>query len=243
LGLRFGNNITKKEIISPVCNKTVRDFNNRIDTRIVNRNRSRRKIPFCTTSRVFFPGAKNNNNNGLCKPFIPQRCRAGTVCENTDNYPEDIVRASLKRLSTRIRGMYLKQACLENVIGTRFFSTEGTQLCQSLNRIMVPTSGQNIRGEWKTIVNIPGYTQTINVEECGETYTSSNSCTYSGTLGRVPEETNCQQLHRDHNMLTLNEDTLEIEEDVIKIPSACACFYRRDYNPSFLLRMKEGSSK
>ena len=108
LGLRFGNNITQTEIISPVCNKTVRDFNNRIDTRIVNRNRSRRKIPFCTTSRVFFPGAKNNNNNGLCKPFIPQRCRAGTVCENTDNYPEDIVRASLKRLSTRIRGMYLK---------------------------------------------------------------------------------------------------------------------------------------
>ena len=31
-------------------------------------------------------------------------------------------------------------------------------------------------------------------------------------------------------MLTLNEDTLEIEEDVIKIPSACACFYRYDLN-------------
>jgi len=272
LGPRIANKRVERkkqaEIVSPVCNQTVRDLENIIDTRIVNR---RTKLPVCKKQqriakrdRVVFPDARENAQSNLsttrkparsnrrttrkpaaCRKLKVHKCKTGTVCESSQDYPEEIVQASLRRMSDRLRKLYLKQACLDplDTIGTRSqFFTEEIQLCQGVNKIMVPTSGLNVRGEWKTIVNIPGYTQTINVEECGESFRSTNSCTYSGTFGRQPDQTNCQQLHREHNMLTINDDTLEIEVDVIKIPSACACFYRRNYNPSLLVRSGNGKS-
>jgi len=132
-----------------------------------------------------------------------------------------------------------KKSCIPQVndIGLRFFSDETleTPLCQGSHKIIVPKAARNTKEEWKFIVNLENYTQTLDVEECRNSSRNGRDfnkefgyCTYSGTDGRVPEKTNCRQLFRTHRLVTIDEFG-ELEEDEFEFPSACACFFRRDF--------------
>merc|ERR1711982_307998 len=134
----------------------------------------------------------------------------------------------------------------------------GEQLCYGVPKVIFPRQAKNLKDEWKYIVNIENYTQSVEIEECfnfdilgDETSTVSpgisdddsnvkfeteiseapdrfGSCLYSGATGNNPSLTSCQQLYPQHKLLALSSDG-QLVVDSFKLPSACACFYKEDF--------------
>jgi len=54
------------------------------------------------------------------------------------------------------------------------------------------------------------------------------SCLYSGILGNIPSQTTCKQLYREHKLLVITEKG-KLEVDNFRLPSACACYLRKEF--------------
>lgn len=174
-------------------------------------------------------------------------CFGSKYCEGSQSYPaqliENIVETESK-IPSRIMNKFIKRACVEksDLIVTRQFNINEEQLCQGSRRIIVPKEAQNIKNEWKFIVNSANYTQTVDVEECvrhgnrrdgietdDEKLKDFGTCLYSGIEGHNPSQTSCRQLYREHKLLVVTQKG-ELEIDKFSLPSACACFLRTEFN-------------
>merc|ERR1711922_117873 len=134
-------------------------------------------------------------------------CEGQSFCENPDQYPSQLILKSLNKDPYKFKRL-LKKSCIPQVndIGLRFFSDETleTPLCQGIHKIIVPKAAMNTREEWKFIVNLENYTQTLDVEQC----------------------------RNIRNSRSVNKEFGELEEDEFEFPAACACFFRRDFSNS-----------
>lgn len=86
------------------------------------------------------------------------------------------------------------------------------------------------------VVNTANYSQWVGVEECATENSNSgsrlldvepSSCLYSGAPGCRPQLTVCRQLYRAHSLVVLSPGG-HLEVDTVQLPSACACFLRKD---------------
>jgi len=174
--------------------------------------------------------------------------RGKTFCEKSSSsrYPADLVRSLIERQSSDPKIYFelekLQQECgdPEPSIATRTagFTPNEQQLCKASKRIIVPQQALNIKNEWRYIVNLENYTQSVNIEECRSSRRSRvnsagqkefGSCLYSGVPGNNPHFTVCKQLHREHKLLAITEEG-QLEIDKFRLPSACACHKSASFN-------------
>lgn len=90
--------------------------------------------------------------------------------------------------------------------------------------------------QWRFVVNIDNFTQSIEVEECKESFGFSQGsdddfgvCLYSGSEGNNPGLTSCKQVYTEHKLLALT-DVGQLEVDRFMLPSACACYIKNGFS-------------
>ena len=60
---------------------------------------------------VIFPGTSNRG----CQLLQPKECANNSdICDDASDYPEDIVSQSIKRLSGKVKDLYLKVTYFQN---------------------------------------------------------------------------------------------------------------------------------
>jgi len=192
----------------------------------------------------------------------PRDCNNGAnnYCEekDTESYPDENVLEALantKEINPQLISQLFDSSCKD--LKTRFFDIDEEQVCLGIPKIIFPRQAKNLKDEWRYIVNIQNYTQSVEIEECfnpdlpDEDYEASNgtdssvqfeervlefgSCLYSGSPGNNPQLTVCRQLTTTHKLLALSNDG-QLVVDSFHLPSACACYYRED----FLLTFRRG---
>merc|ERR1712107_604662 len=102
----------------------------------------------------------------------------GNYCEEeNEKYPTEIVLKALEAnedLNQDLFGQLFDTQCTPAGIKTRFFNIDEEQLCYGVPKIIFPRQAKNLKDEWKYIVNIENYTQSVEVEECFNYNTNSS---------------------------------------------------------------------
>ena len=220
-----------------------------------------------SSSGIRFEGRRRREVESL----NPVNDCVGNYCEEeNEKYPTEIVLKALEAnedLNPDLFGQLFDTQCTPAGIKTRFFNIDEEQLCYGVPKIIFPRQAKNLKDEWKYIVNIENYTQSVEVEECFNYNTNSSddddddsvkagdgevqfdnvevveefgSCLYSGAPGNNPGLTSCRQLFTEHKLLSLSADG-QLVVDSFKLPSACACFFKEDFILEF--RRDEMSDK
>jgi len=172
------------------------------------------------------------------------RCEVFTenICLVTQDYPSDAIRAALtgdvarsRRLVADVRnqsaddlvdGISARQEQLydfghyygnrrQDTDGSRDFATDGGFLCPSDIQYARPQRARNSKGEWKFIVNMDKYTQTIRMEKC---LNPRGACSYVSHHYRAE----CSQVHNYQRLLAW-EAGRGLHMDIFKVPSCCTC--------------------
>jgi len=178
-------------------------------------------------------------------------------CEEEQDYPGTLVRSALRQhpvMSDSLFQQLFASRCKDQQIQTRGFNIDEEQLCYGRTNIIFPKKAKNLKDEWRFVVNIDNYTQSVEVEECDNGTVSEDNfgrerhdssdfgvCLYSGSTGNDPDLTVCRQLYTEHKLLSLDPSG-QLEVDSFKLPSACACFVREDYILEFRGGMKAEDS-
>ncbi|OQV24786.1 hypothetical protein BV898_01376 [Hypsibius exemplaris] len=91
-------------------------------------------------------------------------------------------------------------------------------ICQSVIHYARVLRAKNHRGQWRIVVNVPGYTQTSRFEEC---LRPLHRCQYiSSKL-----QTSCIQKWNFHRLMVWDKYN-GFETDIFRLPIACSCFIR-----------------
>merc|ERR1712232_919601 len=236
------------------------------------------RVESSTTEKVSPAGRPQRKNSGIRfqdrkkrQAGNPSDCSNGrdNYCEETgsdSSYPTEAVLEALSgnnEINPELFSQLFDKNCKD--LKTRFFDIDEEQLCSGIPKIIFPRQAKNLKDEWRYIVNIENYTQSVEIEECfnpdftiadSESSNSTNSsvlfdneeivaefgsCQYSGSPGNAPELTVCRQLFTSHKLLALsNEGQLVV--DSFQLPSACACFYREDFLLTFRSDMNNDTS-
>jgi len=222
-----------------------------------------------TTEKAATPGKPQRKNSGIRfqdrkkrQAGNPSDCTNGkdNYCEEMESdafYPTEAVLEALAS-NTDINPALFSQLFDKNCkdIKTRFFDIDEEQLCSGIPKIIFPRQAKNLKDEWRYIVNIENYTQSVEIEECfnpdlsfddsersnrtnssvlfdnEEIIAEFGSCQYSGSPGNDPDLTVCRQLFTSHKLLALSTEG-QLVVDSFQLPSACACFYREDFLLTF----------
>lgn len=97
----------------------------------------------------------------------------------------------------------------------RDFAEEGGYLCPSEVKYARPKKAQNSQGEWKFIVNMEHYTQTLRMEKCMR---PGASCSYVSHHYK----SHCSQVFNFHRLLSWDKKK-GLHMDIFKVPVACSC--------------------
>jgi len=217
-------------------------------------NRNKREVQFRDSAESerpkFAPTANECNQEGK------------NYCANNDSltYPAQAVLEALatnNEINPELVSQLFDSNCKD--LSTRFFDIDEEQLCSGIPKIIFPRQAKNLKDEWRYIVNIDNYTQSVEIEECfnpdfpEEDFEISNgtnssvlfeseegsspassygSCMYSGSPGNNPDLTVCRQLYTAHKLLALSSEG-QLVVDSFELPSACACYYREDFVLTF----------
>merc|ERR1712232_1310269 len=231
-----------------------------------------------TTEKASPAGRPQRKNSGIRfqdrkkrQAGNPSDCSNGrdNYCEETgsdSSYPTEAVLEALSgnnEINPELFSQLFDQNCKD--LKTRFFDIDEEQLCSGIPKIIFPRQAKNLKDEWRYIVNIENYTQSVEIEECfnpdfsiDETESSNTtnssvlfdneeiieefgSCQYSGSPGNDPELTVCRQLFTSHKLLALSTEG-QLVVDSFQLPSACACFYREDFLLTFRSDMNNDTS-
>merc|ERR1712141_131364 len=231
-----------------------------------------------TTERASPAGRPERKNSGIRfqdrkkrQAGNPGDCSNGrdNYCEETgsdSSYPTEAVLEALSgnnEINPELFSQLFDKNCKD--LKTRFFDIDEEQLCSGIPKIIFPRQAKNLKDEWRYIVNIENYTQSVEIEECfnpdftiadSESSNSTNSsvlfdneeivaefgsCQYSGSPGNDPELTVCRQLFTSHKLLALSTEG-QLVVDSFQLPSACACFYREDFLLTFRRNMNNDTT-
>ncbi|XP_037784911.1 uncharacterized protein LOC119580831 isoform X1 [Penaeus monodon] len=97
----------------------------------------------------------------------------------------------------------------------RDFAQDGGYLCPSEVKYARPKRARNSKGQWKYIVNVDKYSQTIRMEKCMK---PGGACSYVSHHYRAT----CNQVYNYHRLLSW-EDGRGLHMDIFKVPSCCSC--------------------
>jgi len=127
----------------------------------------RRKTVGGSSSSISFGDRKRRDVRGPA--LLRADCGSGSYCETVDEaeYPGDFVLRALSQnndLNPEIFAQLFDSGCRTDV-QARFLIDE-EQLCYGVPKVIFPRTAKNLKDEWKYIVNIENYTQSVEIEEC-----------------------------------------------------------------------------
>jgi len=231
-----------------------------------------------TTEKAATPGKPQRKNSGIRfqdrkkrEAGTPSDCSNGrdNYCEEEESdafYPREAVLEALSSnndINPALFSQLFDKNCKD--LKPRFFDIDEEQLCSGIPKIIFPRQAKNLKDEWRYIVNIENYTQSVEIEECfnpdltiedsertnrtnssvlfdnEEIIAEFGSCQYSGSPGNDPELTVCRQLFTSHKLLALSTEG-QLVVDSFQLPSACACFYREDFLLTFRRNMNSDNT-
>lgn len=166
------------------------------------------------------------------------------ICLDTEKYPHEAILSSLSHDPARARSMVAEvrsQSADELVDGVsaaqeskydfqhyfgnrrtgtdnhvhRDFAQDGGFLCPSEVKYARPKRARNSKGDWKFVVNMDKYTQTIRMEKCLK---PGGACSYVSHHYRAT----CNQVYNYHRLLSW-EDGRGLHMDIFKVPTCCSC--------------------
>jgi len=97
----------------------------------------------------------------------------------------------------------------------RDFAEEGGFLCPSEIKYAKPKRGKTAQGDWKDIVNVNDYTQTLRMEKCLQ---PGGTCSYVSHHYK----SQCSQVYNYHRLLSWNKER-GLHMDIYKVPTCCSC--------------------
>jgi len=123
-----------------------------------------------------------------------QACGTSSYCETGEEYPEDFVLRALRQnndLNPEVFAQLFDSGCRTDV-QARFLIDE-EQLCYGKTKVIFPRQAKNLKDEWKYIVNIENYTQSVEIEECynPDSFDSEDETT-TATPGIFEDDSNVQ---------------------------------------------------
>ncbi|CAB4057542.1 Neurotrophin 1 [Lepeophtheirus salmonis] len=93
--------------------------------------------------------------------------------------------------------------------------SHGIFICPSEMEYARPKRGRSVSGEWKDIVNVEEYTQTLRMEKCLEPLSSCNYVSHHF-------KSECSQVYNYHRLLSWNKER-GLHMDIFKVPTCCSC--------------------
>ncbi|XP_018009312.1 uncharacterized protein LOC108666882 [Hyalella azteca] len=167
-----------------------------------------------------------------------------TICLDADNYPHTEILAALEgdKGRTNVLIAEVRNQSADNLVDGvtarqeqtydythyfgdgnrrqgaeehRDFGGEGGYLCPSEVKYAKPKRARNSKGEWKFVVNMEKYTQTIRMEKCIK---PGGACSYVSHHYRAT----CNQVHNYQRLLSW-EKKRGLHMDIFKVPSSCTC--------------------
>ncbi|XP_076315529.1 uncharacterized protein LOC143228084 [Tachypleus tridentatus] len=103
-------------------------------------------------------------------------------------------------------------------INSRDYGPEGGFVCPSEIVYAKPKRARNPRGEWKVIVNVGDFTQTVRMEKC---LMPGSKCSYVSNHF----VSNCLQIY-NYQRLVVFDKKKGLYTDIFRIPSGCSCYIR-----------------
>lgn len=138
------------------------------------------------------------------------------LCQHVSNYPAGLIDSLLRRTNISYRSV---EDVLDNEIVQRGGLETETRLCKSEEVLILPESGEDMKGMPQFIINRETFKQAIRVEKC--VYANNNSeCAFTKSFP-FQYRSECKQKYMYREMYVLNGDRLD--KSHIKIPSCCEC--------------------
>ncbi|XP_066997856.2 protein spaetzle isoform X3 [Anabrus simplex] len=172
---------------------------------------------------IVFPDAKFKPR--LTGNKAPECAKGTTFCTEAENYP-------LPQLSSILQneinykeyfGVDKEEAVTDDEIRQRIGPVDGDPLCRSQEKLIFPKIAQNKDDEWMFVVNLDkDYVQGVRIEVCEK---EASPCQLSE--GFPPGYTTyCRQKYIYRKLLAVGDDG-KPAPDSFKLPSCCACYYRK----------------
>lgn len=148
-----------------------------------------------------------------------------TFCSSGDNYPIDYVQFILHKHWNMLSFAFHNDAfdqdesTIDSVVQTE------TDMCNTIDKIIYPTSAQNMDGKNLFIINTPEKQQGVQISMCRE---KNSECQVSL---QFLYRTQCEQRYVYRELLALSSDGVPIK-DKFKFPAFCTCkvFYENTLN-------------
>ncbi|XP_072387649.1 uncharacterized protein [Diabrotica undecimpunctata] len=154
----------------------------------------------------------------------PPCAKGSTFCEHFGEYPHDLLKNILKEHSVN-----------KDLFGTdivpQFEARDGSNdlfVCQSKVMTVFPKVAKNVNNDWRIIINQgekEGYIQGVVIETC---MGKDRQC---DILGDIMDDfvTTCKQKYIYRRLLSLNDAGKPVQ-DTFRLPSACCCSYRKNFD-------------
>lgn len=120
--------------------------------------------------KIYFPDDEDKRftyeQDPRFKPVITKDCTK-TFCEESDYYPKDYIENVIRNRILQFGDFIGKDEVQQQPnITQRIDANDETPLCQSVEKVVFPTSAENKNNEWFFIVNGNGLEQGVRVEKC-----------------------------------------------------------------------------
>ncbi|GAB1868614.1 Protein spaetzle [Camponotus japonicus] len=161
--------------------------------------------------------ARSGNGNGDINLIGPTAdCnKQQTFCEDVLNYPKEFVNQALATNSSLLHYAY------EDIltIAPRTDLNE-EPLCLSQERVIRPKTGQNLKNEWRFILqsNEMNFSQSVRIETCKE---ENSKCRMIDGFAEG-YTTTCKQKYIYRELSAISEND-EIVRDYFRFPASCCC--------------------
>lgn len=158
---------------------------------------------------------RNGGGTYVISPVANCDDKRQTFCEHVPNYPEEFVNQALANNSSLLHYAY------EDIltIAPRTDISE-EPLCLSMERVIRPKTGQNVKNEWRYILqsNQSNFFQSVRIETCEEENTKCRMID-GFAEGYI---TICKQKYIYRELSALS-DNGEIVRDYFRFPASCCC--------------------
>ncbi|XP_071748296.1 uncharacterized protein [Lepeophtheirus salmonis] len=147
-----------------------------------------------------------NKSSGFTTEHIPEKYKAART--NFKREMDSTIRNytfSKKYFNTR----------RDNFRHNDSIQSHGIFICPSEMEYARPKRGRSVSGEWKDIVNVEEYTQTLRMEKCLEPLSSCNYVSHHF-------KSECSQVYNYHRLLSWNKER-GLHMDIFKVPTCCSC--------------------
>ncbi|XP_050300154.1 protein spaetzle-like [Anthonomus grandis grandis] len=159
-------------------------------------------------------------------------------CEEVETYPYTHIKRVLQR-NTILKSLFGQDEAPE--IASRLGDEDEKFVCRSVKQTIFPKMGETKNNKWKFIINQgddeEGFVQGVQVEICKN---PEGECDIPGNPMLNPGYTlTCKQKYVYRRLLSIDNKG-EPVQDSFKMPSACCCAYKQNFD--FLTRLGKSAS-